>query len=81
LGTSKGIKPDKPAALPKLFALDTVLEIPDGFRYVLKGETPTGSALAAIPPGSAVTLDSDRRINRACHVGCGGSGCGGGCGG
>lgn len=31
----EGIDPNKPDRLPMLFALDALLEIPDGFRYVL----------------------------------------------
>jgi hypothetical protein len=76
------IKPNDAAALPKLFALDALLEIPDGHHYVLN-DTRTGSTRAALAPSSAVTLDNERR-HQVSYYGCGGTGCGGcggGCGG
>lgn len=56
----EGIKPNDAAALPRLFALDAVLEIPDGHHYVLN-EIRTGSTRAAVAPSSALTLDNERR--------------------
>ncbi|MGH8584811.1 MAG: glycine-rich domain-containing protein [Gammaproteobacteria bacterium] len=79
----EGIKPNDPAALPRLFALDALLEIPDGHHYVLDPDARTGSTRAAVAPGSAVTLDNERR-HQVSYYGCGGTGCGGcggGCGG
>jgi len=82
----EGIKPNDPAALPRLFALDTLLEIPDGHHYVLNPDAGR-EARAPLTPGSAVTLDnvdSESRIHHASHIGGGGAswgGCGGGCGG
>ncbi|MGH8574316.1 MAG: hypothetical protein ACREX8_17325, partial [Gammaproteobacteria bacterium] len=70
-------------ALPRLFALDAVLEIRDGHHYVLHPDARTGRTRAAVAPGSAVTLDNERR-HQVSYYGCGGTGCGGcggGCGG
>ncbi|MDQ3581815.1 MAG: hypothetical protein M3495_09475 [Pseudomonadota bacterium] len=79
----EGIKPNDAAALPRLFALDAVLEIPDGHHYVLNPDAWTGTTRAAVAPGPAVTLDNERR-HQVSYYGCGGTGCGGcggGCGG
>lgn len=66
-----GIDPKTPARLPLLFSIDTDLDIPNGFRYVLNCNAVPGTQHA----GSYC----------ASHIGCGG-GCGGdsgsaGCGG
>ncbi|MGH8608393.1 MAG: glycine-rich domain-containing protein [Gammaproteobacteria bacterium] len=78
----EGIKPNDAAALPRLFALDAVLEIPDCHHYVLNREARAGSALVPVAPRD-VTLDSEKKIHHASHIGCsaGCGGCGGGCGG
>lgn len=70
----EGIDPLQPEALPRLFALDAALAIPDGFHYVLDCTAHGGR---------------DGRTYCGAHVGCGGGcagggdgdGCGGGCGG
>lgn len=65
----EGIDPAAPAALPLLFAIDTRLAIPDGFRYALNCMAVAGAASAGT---FAATYC-------ASHIGCGGAGCGGGC--
>lgn len=62
----EGIDPRKPERLPMLFALDGLLQIPDGFRYALNCMGPDGTG----------TTDA----YCASHIGCGGGdgGCGGG---
>ena len=61
---NEGIDPKNPDRLPRLFAIDALLAIPDGFRYDLDCARKDGTAGAA---------DSFC----ASDFGCGGSGCGG----
>ena len=60
----EGIDPKNPDRLPRLFAIDVLLAIPDGFRYDLD---------CARKDGTAGGADSFC----ASGFGCGGSGCGG----
>lgn len=62
------IDPRQPDRLPRLFALDARLTIPDGFRYELNCSTVLGTTAS----GAATYCGS--------HIGCT-SGCGSGCGG
>lgn len=61
----EGIDPKHPDRLPRLFAIDALLEIPGGFRYDLDCARKDGTAR-----GADSFCGSD--------FGCGGSGCGGG---
>ncbi|WP_374480993.1 hypothetical protein [Zoogloea sp.] len=91
----EGIDPNKPDRLPMLFALDALLEIPDGFRYVLDcsgvadAQGVPAYCASDIGCGGSCTADG---ISDCSHGhgdgasdggsgGDGGSGCGGGCGG
>lgn len=71
------IKPKSAHKLPILFAIDSMLDIPDGFKYSLNCKTPGNSDFCAGHIG----------CGSGCGSGCGGdsssdsSGCGGGCGG
>jgi hypothetical protein len=70
----EGIDPGQPERLPRLFALDGALNIPDGFRYDTRCAPASGNYCAS---------------HIGCSSGCGGGGesggadggCGGGCGG
>ena len=92
--TREGIDPKSPHRLPLLFALDTDLEIPDGFTYSLDCQ-PTGShsfcakhiGCAWVPTRKDPTPPPDKktsvfsRRSGGCGGGCGTSCGGGGCGG
>ncbi len=66
------IPPRSPTKLPMLFALDSKLQIPDGFNYALNCDKPGNSDYCAGHIG----------CGSGCGGGCGAdSGCGGGCGG
>lgn len=85
------LDPKLPRALPRLFAADAALAIPDGFHYVL--DCVGGVPDASLPPGvtrfCAVHIGTPPQWRAGCSAaGCGGhacgsgaSGCGGGCGG
>lgn len=63
----EGINAAKPERLPRIFALDADLQIPEGFRYSL-------NCLAAL---SGAALASDSYCASHIGAGCGASGCGG----
>jgi hypothetical protein len=72
----QNIDPKSPARLPLLFAIDTELAIPDGFKYSLDCKKPGAQGYCASSIG----------CSSGCGAGCGGGssgdgGCGGGCGG
>ncbi len=69
-----GISPSAPAQLPLLFAIDSQLKIPDGFKYALncKGEGGSGYCASHIGCGSGCSGHSGSDSD-----GCGGGGCGG----
>lgn len=72
----EGINPRSPSRLPLLFAIDTFLEIPDGFCYVLDCfATDDKNVLAGDSPAG------QRVPYCAAHIRCGGGGGCGGCGG
>lgn len=77
------IDPKKPSKLPLLFALDGLLNIPDGFRYSLDCKDPNsphfGNDYCASHIGCGGGCGGD---SASCGAsGCVGDGCGGGCGG
>ncbi|MBS0345914.1 MAG: hypothetical protein JSR69_05575 [Proteobacteria bacterium] len=91
----EGIDPNKPDRLPMLFALDALLQIPDGFRYVLDcsgvmnapgvpaycaSDIGCGGACAADGMGDCSHGHGDGASDGG-SGGDGGSSCGGGCGG
>lgn len=92
--TREGIDPHSPTRLPLLFALDTIVNIPDGFTYTLDPQDGDGAPSCAKqigciwvpnrqdPPKRLETVSSSgtRKRNGGCGGGCGSS-CGGGCGG
>lgn len=61
--TAQGINPKSPSRLPLLFAIDSSLNIPDGFNYSLNCQDP----------------NSPHKYNGQCatHIGCTGTSCGG----
>jgi hypothetical protein len=71
----ENISPKTPVSLPMIFAIDTLLKIPDGFAYSLNCQT----------PGNQDYCGSHIGCSSGCSGGCSGgdSGCsgGGGCGG
>jgi hypothetical protein len=75
---AENINPQSPSRLPFIFALDGLLQIPDGFEYSLDCKNETGAGAGSYCAGDI-----------GCSSGCGGSsgsdagdsGCGGGCGG
>ncbi len=77
------IDPKRPLMLPPLFAIDTLLGIEDGFKYVLNCADPKSPAYGDSYCASHIGCGS------SCASGCGGdsgshssgSDCGGGCGG
>jgi hypothetical protein len=84
-----GINPRKPERLPMLFALDALLLIPDGFRYVLNCAGPDGARsgdaycagdIGCSGGGGGCSGGSDSSSGDAGDggSGCGGGGCGGG---
>lgn len=81
------IDPKKPAKLPLIFAIDSMLNIPDGFTYQLhcdRGASGTGVYCAShIGCSSGCAGDSGAISDEAADSsGCGSDGgCGGGCGG
>lgn len=80
----EGIDPRRPNTLPLLFALDTLLAIPDGYRYVpdcrLLGED-RGSTQCGSDLGGGSSGDSSGSDGGSNDGGDGGGGDGGGCGG
>lgn len=70
----EGIRPSSPNRLPLLFALDSMLNIPDGFKYALdcKNSSSGGYCASHIGCGGSGCSGS---------VSDGGAGCGSGCGG
>ena len=77
------IDAQNPTKLPLLFALDGLLNIPDGFRYSLDCKDQSspnfGNEYCASHIGCGGGCGGD---SASCGAsGCGGSGCGGGCGG
>ena len=92
--THEGIDPTSPHRLPLLFALDTELEIPDGFKYSLDCQQPGSHTFCAkhigcawVPTRKDPTPRPDKkesvfsRRSGGCGGGCGSSCGGGGCGG
>ena len=72
----EGISPQRPTRLPRLFAIDTLLHIENGFRYSLdcsKGDSRSGYCAAHIGCSSGGSCISDASGDS--------SGCSGGCGG
>lgn len=87
----EGIKPKSPSKLPLLFELDTLLNIPDGFKYSLHcktssphGTNTTGSnayCASHIGCGSGCASGSSNFADSFSDIGSSDSGCTGGCGG
>ncbi|MCK6372661.1 MAG: hypothetical protein L6Q69_00990 [Zoogloea sp.] len=78
----EGINPKQPARLPRLFAIDALLAIPDGFRYQLncvKDGSGAGDSFCASDLGCG-SSDGCGGDGGGDGDGCGGDG-GGGCGG
>jgi hypothetical protein len=86
----EGIDPRNPERLPQLFALDAILNLPDGFRYrldCLAGGGPGGYCASHIGCGascgsgcgtsSSQSEDGGGGDGGGCSSGCGGGGCGG----
>jgi hypothetical protein len=70
------INPKRPDRLPRLFALDGLLNIPNGFRYDTRCTPGSGNYCAShIGCGSGCGGGSD---SGSADSGCGGGGCGGG---
>ena len=70
------IDPKQPERLPRLFALDGMLAIPNGFRYDMHCTPGSGNYCAShIGCGSGCGGGSD---SGSADSGCGGGGCGGG---
>lgn len=63
----ENLSPRTPPRLPRLFALDDRLQIPDGFRYALNCMAPAAAAAG----GTVIYCGS--------HIGCGSGGGDGGC--
>jgi hypothetical protein len=81
----EGIEPKAPNKLPRIFALDALLAIPDGFKYALNCRSRTGADSSST---GATFCAGDIGCSSSCgSSGCsstggdGGSSCGGGCGG
>jgi hypothetical protein len=77
----EGIDPRTPARLPLLFAIDGLLNIPDGFRYSLNCQGLGASGYCAAHIGCASGCAGDAASEDAGDSAGDGSGCGGGCGG
>ncbi|MFZ5594941.1 MAG: glycine-rich domain-containing protein [Pseudomonadota bacterium] len=79
----EGINPKSPSRLPMLFAIDTLLDIPDGFRYVLDCSVAEDHKCPVedSSPGQSAPYCASHIGIRSCGGGGGGCGCGGGCGG
>jgi hypothetical protein len=79
----EGIDPRKPERLPMLFALDGLLQIPDGFRYALNCMGPDGTGTTDAYCASDIGCGGgDGGCGGGDADGSGGDGCGGGgCGG
>ncbi len=88
----ENISPDSPHRLPLLFAIDSRLEIPDGFYYQLNctshpvSKTGKSEGYCASHIGcSGIATDGTTHdsvsscIGGGCSGGCGGGSCGGGC--
>lgn len=89
----ESINPRKPTRLPLLFAMDSKLNIPDGFRYALncdmtKRKTADGQAVycggdfvSTSDGGTGCSSGGVSFDASGCSGGDSGGGCGGGCGG
>lgn len=80
----EGISPRAPHQLPKIFALDALLAIPDGFTYALSCRTraatdsaTSGTTYCATDIGCSSSCGSSGCSSAGSDGGCGG-GCGGG---
>lgn len=83
----EGIYPKSPNKLPLLFAIDSQLNITDGFKYTLHCKAPHASSSSTSGCGGfcASHIGCGGAASGGCNSGCSGdsgsSGCGGGCGG
>jgi len=76
------ISTTKPSSLPSLFALDSQLDIPNGFKYALNCKGSTGSYCAThIGCSSGCASGDSSSDTDSSDSGCSSSGCSGGCGG
>lgn len=79
----EGISPKSPTRLPRLFALDAMLNIPNGFTYQLKCQRNAKTAGSSCGGycASHIGCSSGCGTSGCASSGSDGGGCGGGCGG